>query len=83
MGYGPKSDRSESPEKKEAARSLYAYSSMPRVLDRSGGHQGHRARCESAAKAAVVIASGVAGTRSKVGSAARDVSCNHVAKRTG
>lgn len=79
LGCSGKSNRSESPVKKEASKNLYAYSSMPRVLDRSNGH---KARCESAAKAALLTASTVAGVRSKVGSAARDVNCN-VTKKAG
>lgn len=45
---------------KREEKKLYAYESRPRVLNR-GGKQGHKARCEAAAKAAASIVGGIIG----------------------
>lgn len=55
----------EQPAAKKEEKKLYAYASKPRVLNRTPSsavsQNGHKARCEAAAKAAAVIASTLAG----------------------
>lgn len=46
---------------KKEEKKLYAYESRPRVLNRGGKQQGHKARCEAAARAAASIVGGIIG----------------------
>lgn len=68
---------------KEDCNKLYAYASRPRILQNNrvstaGSNQSgvHRSKCEAAAIAAAMIASGVAGFREAASRAKRDINSN-------
>lgn len=64
---------------KKEEKKLYAYESRPRVLNR-GGKQGHKGRCEAAAKAAASIVGGIIGIQENEGK--KDVNSNISRKLT-
>lgn len=67
-------------EEKEDRKKLYAYASHPRVLNRvstaGSNSEIHKAKCEAAAIAAAVIASGVAGFQNAHARSKRDINSN-------
>lgn len=62
-------------ENKKEEKKLYAYASQPRILDRSVVKNGHKARCEAAAKAAE------AAIEEEVIITKRDVNANMIQKK--